>query len=468
MQENKSARPMSFALVALGLCFFFNPYFAVIDLFPDFIGCFFIWLGLSRAARINTAMQEARTAFLKLLALCVGKDIIVMMTFGSSAVGERPVALLSISFVSALLTVWLGYNAFHALYDGFYGLAARAECKMLYGNCKRRGIERSRTEIMLKRTMVFLVLREVMGVLPEFSALSTTIFYLQPGHINMYDYIGVMRTLSFLIVLVGGIFYLTCVLRYFRVVRKEREFRLRLAQRESVYTAAHPGNAVERRYRFAFLLMAIGTFLLTDFYIDFFNVIPDVAGAAFLLAGMLLTDLSRVQKLRCGIGIGAYCVIATLSSHLAYVFATEHSIGEIGKTAEGTRAYRMMWGSALLEMFVFLAMLVLVLLALRCVIDKWTGYVAVQGDSAFEKRRRTAFLEEFDGVLIRTFVFGLIAAVSSFVYDYMKIIPGGKWFRILEFFWAFDFCMSLLFATLFTALLGSILQGIKHRFEYCA
>ncbi|MBO7341351.1 MAG: hypothetical protein J6U87_01585, partial [Clostridia bacterium] len=91
-----------------------------------------------------------------------------------------------------------------------------------------------------------------------------------------------------------------------------------------------------------------------------------------------------------------------------------------------------------------------------------------RGDYEFEKRRRTAFLEEFDGVLIRTFVFGLIAAISSFVYDYMKIIPCGKWFRILEFFWAFDFCMSLLFATLFATLLGSILQGIKQRFEYDA
>ena len=60
---------MSFALVALGLCFFFNPYFAVVDFFPDFIGCFLVWLGLSRVARNNSVMQEARTAFLKLLAL---------------------------------------------------------------------------------------------------------------------------------------------------------------------------------------------------------------------------------------------------------------------------------------------------------------------------------------------------------------------------------------------------------------
>ena len=468
MTKDKNARPMSFALVALGLCLFFNPYFAVVDLFPDFIGCFLVWLGLSRVAHINAAMQEARGAFLKLLALCVGRDIIVMMTFGSSAVGERPVALLLISFVNALLTVWLGYGAFHALYDGFYGLAAREGCEALYGNCKRFGAERSRTELMLRRTVIFLVLREVMGALPEFSALSTTIFYLQPGHINMYDYIGIMRTLSFLIVLSGGIFYLVCILRYFRVLRKARDFRLQLSQRELAYAAAHPGNAVERRYRFAFLLMAVGAFLLTDFYIDFLNVIPDALGAAFLLAGILMTDLGRKQKLICGIGAGVFGIVATLSSHFAYIFASEHSIGEIGKTAEGTRAYQLMWGSALVEMLVFLGVLVLFLLALRRVIERWTGYVAERSESAFEARRRTAYLEEFDGSLIRIFVFGLIAAVSSFIYDYMKIIPGGKWFRILEFFWAFDFCVSLLFATLFSALLGSILTGIKQRFEYGA
>ena len=468
MQANKTIRPMSFTLVALGLCFFFNPYFAVLDLFPDFIGCFLIWLGLSRISRINAVMQEARAAFLKLLAVCIGKDIIVLMTFGSSASGERPVALLLISFVGALLTLWLAYNALHALFDGFYGLSAKEGCQALYANCKKRGVERSRTEVMLRRAMIFLVLREVMGVLPEISSLSTTLFYLQPGHINMYDYVGLMRVLSFLVVLGAGIFYLVAVLRYFGVLRKERDFRVQLAQKEREFSAAHPGNAVERRYRLAFLLMSVGAFLLTDFYIDFFNVIPDAIGAAFLLAGILLTDLSRNQKLLCGIGAGVYGVVATLSSYFAYSFATNHSIGEIGKTKEGTSAYQWMWGSALFEMLVFLALLLLFLLALRRVIDKWTGYVAERGDSEFEKRRRTAFLEEFDGVLIRTFVFGLIAAIASFVYDYMKIIPGGKWFRILEFFWAFDFCMSLLFATLFATLLGSILQGIKQRFEYDA
>ena len=271
MENSKKMRPMSFALVAIGLCFFFNPYFAVLDLLPDFIGCFLIWLGLSRVARINAAMQEAREGFLKLLAFCVGKDIVVIMAFGSSATGERPVALLLIAFVSALMTVWLGFGAFRALFDGFYGLAALGDCTALYGNCKKHGVERSRTEIMLRRALIFLVVREVMGVLPEFSALSTTLFYLQPGHINMYDYVGVMRALSFVPVLGAGVFYLFSILRYFRVVRKAREFRVHLAQKEMAYAKANPGSAVEHRYRFAFLLISVGAFLLTDFYIDFFN-----------------------------------------------------------------------------------------------------------------------------------------------------------------------------------------------------
>lgn len=466
MEESKTTRPMSFALVALGLCFFFNPYFAVVDVFPDFIGCFLIWLGLARLSRVSPVMQEARSAFLKLLAVCIGKDMIVIMTFGSSAVGERPVTLLLISFVSALLTVWLGFSAFRALFDGFYGLAALGDCPALYANCKKRGVERSRPEIALRRVMIFLVLREVMGVLPEFSSLSITLFYLQPGHINMYDYVGLMRTLSFMIVLIGGVFYLVHILRFFRVLKNERAFCIHLSKKERDYAAAHPGNAVERRYRFSFLLMGIGGFLLTDFYIDFFNVIPDALGAAFFLAGILLTDLSRNQKLICAIGAGAYGVIATISSVFAYDFATQHSIGEIGKTEEGTRAYRLMWGSSLFEMLVFLAFLVLFLLFLRSVIEKWTGYLAERGDSEFEQRRRSAFLEEYDGVLIRTFIFGFITALCSFIYDYMKIIPGGKLFRILEFFWAFDFCMNLVFASLLCALFGSILEGIKQRFEF--
>ena len=141
------------------------------------------------------------------------------------------------------------------------------------------------------------------------------------------------------------------------------------------------------------------------------------------------------------------------------------SVGDIEKTKEGAQAYRLLWGSALLEFLIFLAFFALLLFAMRAVIVKWAGYLPAHIDLEFEQRRRQAFLEEFDGELIRLFVFAFLSGLFSFIYDYMQIIPGGKWFRFLEFFWAYDFCFCLLLATLFSATLSNIHKQIKYRFS---
>ena len=43
-KARRASRPLGFGLVFAGLCFFFNPYVAVIDVLPDFIGALLIYL----------------------------------------------------------------------------------------------------------------------------------------------------------------------------------------------------------------------------------------------------------------------------------------------------------------------------------------------------------------------------------------------------------------------------------------
>lgn len=467
--RQKNTRSMSFLAVAVGLCFFFNPNLSVLDLLPDFIGCALVFLGLTRVARINPVMQEARGKFLKLLMVCAARDFLVLMALGSSAANEKATSLLLISFCASLLFLWFAFSAFRALFDGFYGLAVLNDCPPLFAEATygKKGVKRSRTEIVLRRALVFLALREIINVLPELSSLSASSGEMNPNRINMYEYIGIMRVFAALAVLVLGVIYLVRILKYFRLLQKQGDFRAQLAAKEREVAARFPGNAVTRRYRLSFILMSIGAFLLTDFYIDFGNIVPDALAAVFLLSGVLLADvLSRKQKLLALAAAVAYAVLATLSSYFAESFYADFANAQIGHNALADRAYALMWGSALAEMLVFLGALVLLLLFLRRAVDKWGGYLAAEADSDFESRRREAFLEEFDGELIRTFIFGLVAALFSFVYDYMKVLPAIKWLRFLEFFWAFDFCASLLFGVLFATLLANILGAIKQRFMF--
>ncbi len=469
-KEKSTTRKIGFLPVYIGLLFFANPYLGMVDILPDFIGCLLIFWGLFHVSHVSGVMAEARTKFLHLLALVLAKDILGFLIMGSSANADRPTLYLIVAFVSAVLHIWLGYAAVHTLYDGFYGLAVKGDCPALYAAAPRRVLFKStahlsRTEVILKKTMIFLVVREVMFVLPELSSLSTAILHTDPGFIDMYQYIGIMRLIAAVVVSIAAVFYVLAVTRYFLAVQRESAFRERLTALVLGFSRNNPGSKIEHRYYVSFLLFSIGAFLLTDFYLDFTNVIPDILAAAFFMAGILITDLPRKQKRICAIAAGAFGIIATLSSYFARDFALNFNVGDIEKTTEGARAYALMWGSALVEFLFFLAFLALLLLALRAVIDKWAGYLPEQSDLEFEQRRREAFLEEFDGDLIKLFIWGFVSGLFSFVYDYMQIIPAGKWFRFLEFFWAYDFCLSLLFAAIFSTTLSHILSQIRYRFS---
>ena len=483
----RAARPIGFGLVLAGLCFFFNPVFAVVDVLPDCIGCLLVWFGLSRVSRVSRPMVEARAAFLKLFVVYLVKDLFVMAIFGMSSDLERPSSLLIVAFAAAVLGLYFTITALRALFDGFYTLAVTHDCPPLYrkkeaaepfveNTCesknapeqakKRRFGEVSRTEAVLRLSLVFVLFREIVGVLPEFSALTSLEFNNGQRASHLYDYIGVMRAISAAIVLIAGIVWLVAVVRYFLLVRAQKELLVALGEEEERWRASHPGSALVKRYAVAFTLMTIGAALLTDFRVDYRNVLPDAVAAALLLAGLLVTDLPAKYK---GIG-GAlavvYGAIATVSEHFAYEFSVHHTGEEISKTAEAANAYLISWLTALAEFAVVLGLLVCLLLCLRRVIVKWAGYLPAHDDLPFEQRRRAAFLEEFDKELVRTFVFGFLAALCSFLFDYIQEIPDYRIFRLLEFFWGLDFAVNVLAAVMFGILLADIHGEIRHRFLY--
>ena len=78
--ENKR-KPIRFGTVLVGLLFFCNPYFAAVDVLPDFIGCLLIWLGLSRIAPLHSYARDAQSAFLKLAGVDAIKSLLLIAVF---------------------------------------------------------------------------------------------------------------------------------------------------------------------------------------------------------------------------------------------------------------------------------------------------------------------------------------------------------------------------------------------------
>lgn len=458
----KNQKPLQFILVLIGLCFFFNPYFAAIDILPDFIGALLVALGLLRVSRISEPMREAGRAFFRLALIDIVKNILLLFVFGGSAMGEQELLVLIVAFLGATLGTLFTVLAMRTLLDGFDWLATANNCEALY--CATRG-KRSRTERFAHFTAVFIVVKEVLLLLPEFAALLNST-YVDSHLIRIYDYIGVMRLLVILPATVLGIWWLVALIRYFVCLHREREFLRALGSCHADYVKTHPGVFIKARYTVAFLFISAGLILLTDFYLDFQNIIPDPIGGILLLIGICLFGPRLRLSIPTLIAGLAYTVIAAVSSRLSYLFSSEHVAVDIGRSEAVAAEYLKMWLFSLAEFLIFLIFLALLLLSVRAVLLKWGGYMPTNTDEAFEKRHAKRMHEAFDGQLIKCYVFGFISGLLSFLYDYLKTWPNLKIFRLMEGFWILDFSFALLFAIYAAYTFSLVVQQIGERFQF--
>lgn len=456
-------RPVRFGLVFVGLVFFFNPTLAAIDVLPDFIGCLLIIAGLFRAATVHADFKKAQRAFLKMALVDMAKNIALVGALRSNSAVDQPILILLVAFAAAIVGLIFAVIAVRALFDGFFSLACKHDHIELYGNAYG-GL--SITERIRKRTVIFLFAREGLCLLPEFAALATSTDSYSNGFFSrIYEYITLLRSMAVIVAGIVGIVWLVHLLAYYAKFRRNKEMQIALGKQYGAYYASHPGLAVERRHGLAFLFLAVGAVFLVDFYLDFQNVISDAVAGVLILVGALIPAVGLKYRVRTALAAGAYVAASSVSTHYAYAFMSCFTADEIARDEEASRAYLAMWISSLAEFLIFLVLLVFLLLLLREIIWKWAGYRA-HHSSEFEDHCLQNLRADFDGGLIRLFVFGFISGLLSFLYDYIKEMPGRGIYHVLEFTWVFDFCSAVIFAVMLIAFLYRSFEEIKNRYRY--
>ena len=205
-------------LVCIGLVFFCNPYIAAVDFLPDMIGCLLIGLALIPLARLHAPMREAQRAFWRLALIDLAKTLLLIFVFGNSAMGEQEVLILIVAFLGATLGTVFAVVAVRALFDGIESMAMSYQCEALYA-VKRNG--KSRTELLSRFAVFFIIFKEACLLLPEFAALLNST-YVDSEFVRLYDYIGVMRVLAVIPVLIlGTVFFFSQILYFVRVHREK-------------------------------------------------------------------------------------------------------------------------------------------------------------------------------------------------------------------------------------------------------
>lgn len=494
VRKPKVKKSLGLGCVIAASFFLFNPDLAVIDLIPDFIGYMLINYGLTVLADLNDHFEEAKKRFKLMIFVSLAKLLSIFMLFGLNDAYMRPYSMLLYPCVFGVIELVLLLPAFKHFFDGLTYLSSRNDgsAAFLYHfpskfrrRDKRRVPLKNITERTYSLTVFFLFAKSFLSVLPEFSVLTSTTYDESKHTIDLYDYIGLLRMMAILLMSIIGIVWLVGFVRYIALIIRDSKFMERLLDAYRTKVLVRDGLFVRRRLHFALFWLKITAVFAIDFYVNYYNVIPDVL---FAVTGIVAIFLLRkyVTKSRYVSAVAALSVYGCVSAVASYVNAYYNVVYETFETMfrdpEAYDTYTLMRVSTAVENLLFVVAFVFVARALSDIIKGHCGYITHNTDSGFFDEQQGVLRKELQGSLKRTGIFAVLSAITSVTYDCFKqyqtintflpssfieahpllapmmqrVIPGSIWF--------IDLIFAIAFAASFISAISDIIYFIDQRY----
>lgn len=476
--------------------FLFNPDLAVIDLVPDFIGYMLINYGLTVLADLNNHFEEAKKRFKLMIFVSLAKLLSVFMLFGLNDGYMRPYSMLLYPCVFGVIELVLLIPAFKHFFDGLTYLSSRNDgsAAFLYRFPSKRKCRKNEKRVPLRNitertysfTVFFLVAKSFLSALPEFSVLTSTTYDESKHTIDLYDYIGLLRTMAIMLMSVIGVVWLVKFVRYILLIIKDSEFLERLRDNYKTRVLVREGVFVRRELHFALFWMKVAAVLAIDFYVNYYNVIPDALFAvACIVSICLLRKYISKNKFNFAIAaLSAYGCVSALASYInVYYNVVYETFETMFRDSNAYDTYTLMRLSTAVESLMFLLAFVFVARALSDVIKRHCGYITHNTGKKFFSEQQEVLHKELQGTLKRTAIFALLSAVTSVTYDCFKqyqtinnaflpsgfvdahpmlsdimqrSIPGG--------IWLIDLIFTVAFAASFVSSISDILYSVDQRY----
>lgn len=422
MQKAKS--PMRIGLMIVACVFLFNPNLTVFDLLPDFIGYLLICLAFSRWADLNETMGGALALFRKMILVDLGKYLAILWIFGMSVPSERNSSILLWTFVFSVLELIFLLPAYSKLFAGIVelGYFYPNESILTTEYTKSNRIKKSRTEKIRNLTVGFVMVKAVLTALPEFADLTNASYDEMSGTVNLYKYIGLMRAMATIPVLIVGIVWLFRAIGYFRRLNRDEQLLAAMEERYEQTVLPKVGLFARRNLRIAGAVLTVALVLTLDFRLEGQNFLPDcLAAIALCVAVVFFHKLNREGKswrtvtmsLSC-----AYGVIALIAAVLEARFHERYHLSSLIKNVEAMQHYNSMVAFHILKLLLFLATLAAILWQLRKTIRIHTGYVVGrEHHSENEAEMIQALHGELDQTLLYVAIFAVLYAIADLCYD---------------------------------------------------
>lgn len=271
---------MGLQYLIIGCFFLLNPYFSIIDLIPDFIGCIFLMKGLARVSKISVAFQDAFAQFRNLLILTLARMFTIPLIIDTKEVWP-----LVIVFCAGLGEAFFAIRGFVQIFDGLNATACASD-DALY----------NRWSETRQFTIVFLVARQVLCILPELSMLSSDEYGIvtPDGIQSLADYRWIFTCMAMVLSLFVGIAWFLQIRKYFQAIVQDQRYQDNLARLYQDHYANVSSIYISAQLKTALLLLMAGVILSLELIFDGVNYLPHIVGAVFIaIAAFKLADLPK-------------------------------------------------------------------------------------------------------------------------------------------------------------------------------
>ena len=400
-------KTMGMAVLFVAFLFFSNPNISIIDLLPDFIGYILLCIGLSKVADLSDSIASALSTFRKMILIDAGKWLALVWVFGISAPTEQNSSLLLWSFVFAVVEMLCLIPAYHKLFGGLNQLGYFYPNNSIF--TEKSGRKKNLTDRIRTLTISFVTVKAVLSFLPELADLTNHSYDEGSAWVNMYRYIGVMRVMAFLPVLIFGFIWLVRIELYFLRLCKDQTLMAALTERYKTEILPKIGLFVRRRFRMIGATLLIAFLLTIDFHLEHRNMLPDALAAIFFLVTFFLLDRQFHQPKRVWIPLGIAFLFSTyLTQMTENRFFDRFTYSAIIKSDEARTAYTELILATVLQSLLMVALMALLMRALFFVIHAHTGFVLGKEHAGKIEEK---MIEGIHGELRRSVILGFVTTV---------------------------------------------------------
>ena len=372
---------INFKAIGLSLIFLFNPNVAIVDILPDFIGYILLCLSLVSLSDINETIASALSTFKKMIYIDFARILAILWIFGMSLTTERNSSILLWSFVLGILEIVFAIPAFIKLFKGLAELGYLYENLSVINSDSQEYSRKNPTDKIKRLTVVFLSFKAILSFLPEFADITSSQYSENSEMVDLYRYIGIMRILAFIPVLILGIIWILKCNSYFRSINKDKVFVDRLNEIYNKNILPKKGIFIKRNILISFVVLLTAVVFSFDSRLEYVNILPDfVCGALMVVFFKVLSKKTKFKTKPALLTSYAYIAVSVVAYSLEILFFKNYYYSAIYRSEKAMSAFIVMAAFACLSSVIFLVLNLFTLKALDGVIDQHTGIASVNNE----------------------------------------------------------------------------------------